>query len=126
MKTRTFTLAVAVLTLLGVGCDQRIADFTVISTRNVDLSRMGEYEKSAVRVRGKDYIPLFLFFGTDRDPDLKEAIDDALNEVPGAVALIDGVIYKRDWWFIFGEDSLIIEGTPLIDPKVVTPPAPPE
>ena len=126
MKTRTFTLVVAVLLLLAVGCDQRIADFTVISTRNVDLSRMGEYKKGAERVRGKDYIPIIVFIREARDPNLKEAIDDALNEVPGAVALVDGVIYKRYWWFIFGEDTMIIEGTPLIDTKVVPLPTPPE
>ena len=126
MKRTTMTLAVAVLMLVAVGCEQRMADFTVISTRNVDLSRMGEYKKGAQRVRGKDYIPIIVVFRSLRDPNLKEAIDDALNEVPGAVALIDGVIYRKKWWFIFGEDSLIIEGTPLIDSNVIALPVPPE
>jgi len=32
------------------------------------------------------------------------------------------VIKRRQWWFIFGEDTLIIEGTPLIDPQVMDAP----
>ena len=126
MKRTTMTLALAALLLVAVGCEQRIADFTVISTRNVDLSRMGEYQKGATRVRGKDWIPIIVIFRDLRSPDLKLAVDAALNDIPGGVALIDGVIYKKNWWLVFGEDSLIIEGTPLIDPKVVPVPTPPE
>ena len=49
---------------------------------------------------------------------MKEATDRAIESVPGAVALVDGVVYARGWWFIFGESTYIVEGLPLIDPSL--------
>jgi len=119
-------LAVAVaavaLTLTVGGCTTRSTDFTMISTRNIDLSRVGTFRKGPVRVTGEDKIHIVLIFKSLRDHDLKIAIDDALDNTPGSVALVDGVIKKRTWWFIFGEDTLLIEGTPLIDPQAMDAP----
>ena len=128
MKRTTMTLMVAGLMLVAVGCEHRMTDFTIISTRNVDLSQMGTYKKGAERVRGRDKLYTILVFKQSGDLNLKEAIDDALNQVPGTVALLDGVIYTKNWYLfpLWGEDSLIIEGTPLIDPNVITIPPPPE
>jgi len=124
MKATMLAVAVAgaAMTLTVGGCTTRSTDFTIISTRNVDLSRVGTFKKGPVRVSGEDQIPIFLFFKSSRDHNLKIAIDNALDNTPGSVALIDGVIKKREWWFIFGEDTLIIEGTPLIDPEVMDAP----
>jgi len=121
MKTTALTLVVAALALMVVGCEQRGTDFTIISTRNVDLSRAGTFKRGPVRVRGDDQIPIFIF-KFRQDHDLEVAIDEALDKTPGSVALVDGVIKRRQWWFIFGEDTLIIEGTPLIDPQVMDAP----
>ena len=122
MKTVAMTLAVASLALMVAGCEQRGTDFTMISTRNVDLSRAGTFKRGPVRVRGEDKIHIVLIFKSLRDHDLEVAIDEALDKTPGSVALVDGVIKTRKWWFLFGEDTLIIEGTPLIDPQVMDAP----
>ena len=124
MKATMLAVAVvaAALTLTVGGCVTRSTDFTLISTRNVDLSRVGTFKKGPVRVRGEDKIHIVLIFKSLRDHNLEVAIDEALDKTPGSVALVDGVIKTRKWWFLFGEDTLIIEGTPLIDPQVMDAP----
>lgn len=105
--------------LLGLqGCVTRLTDFTVLSTKNVDLSRMGEYQRTEARVVGEDlkHVVIFVPMGV---PNAKEAIDRAIESVPGGVALVDGVIEHR-WWYIpyiYGQLSYTAEGTVLVDPR---------
>jgi hypothetical protein len=49
-------------------------------------------------------------------PNMKEAIDRAIEKTPGAVALLDPVLYQEYWWipFIYGESKFVIEGNPLL------------
>ena len=110
-----------VATLLLTGCTQRITDFTIISTKNVDLSAMSSYERGKDRVTGEDKLFFLLMIPMGSRIDLKEAIDDSIENVPGAVALVDGVVYTRAWSVLFfGEVAYVVEGTPLIDPKLVS------
>jgi hypothetical protein len=52
--------------------------------------------------------------------DLKTCIDKAIQSVPGAVGLVDGVVYSYGVFAIlYNENGFIVEGTPLIDPKLV-------
>lgn len=112
----------ALATLLMAGCVRRLTDFTIISTKNVDLSRVGEYRRYDRRTRGAHGIMLCcgasLLGG---EPSLKTALDRAIEKAPGGVALVDGVLYQRQWTILglFGGDQIIAEGTPLIDPDVV-------
>ena len=70
---------------------------------------------------GEDKVSIIIFIPTGT-PNIKQAIDKAIQSVPGAVALLDGVITQKGWWipYIYGETSYIVEGTPLIDPKLAT------
>jgi hypothetical protein len=115
-------LIVAGIAIL-VGCSTRMVDYTILSTKNVDLSRVGSFRRSAERVTGKDTQFWLIIIPVSGSPNLKEAIDRAVERVPGAVALVDGVVYYRAWWFIFGSRAIIVEGTPLIDPEVSRLPA---
>ena len=53
---------------------------------------------------------------------MKEAIDRAIESVPGAVALVDGVVTYSYFYipYIYGQETYVVEGTPLIDPKLVS------
>ena len=52
-------------------------------------------------------------------PNIKEAIDRAIESVPGAVALLDGVLSYSSWnAILYGQIKYIVEGTPLIDPAL--------
>jgi len=125
--TKKIILTVAVFVLLISGCTtiNRITDFTVISTKNIDLSRMGEYSRGKERVTGEDKV-MIIIFPIGSIPTVKEAIDIAVESVPGCVGLVDGVVYSKRFSFLIGaEFSYIAEGTPLIDPNLVEADFPP-
>lgn len=113
----TKQLIIAILCIFATACSQRILDFTVISSKNVDLSHAADFRRATGRVVGEDSKPIITIIPTG-DPSIKEAMDRAIESVPGAVALVDGAITAHSWYFpyIFGELSIEVEGTPLIDP----------
>lgn len=112
---------IAVSMILGlISCTMRLTDFTVLSTKNIDFTHSANFERGKSRVEGEDvaHILLFIPIGV---PNMKEAVDRAIESVPGAVALVDGVLSARGFWiFLYGQNVYIIEGTPLIDKTLVT------
>ena len=120
MKNIQLTLLFAsIVALLFSSCSHRVLDFTLISSKNVDLSKGATFERGKSRVEGKDMIHVIIFIpmGTVH---IKEALDKAIESTPGCVALLDGVIYTKFWWipYIYGKQIATIEGTPLIDPSL--------
>lgn len=116
MKKLTLLAAAAVLLS---GCTHRYMDFTTISSKNMDMSRGAEFERGTKRVIGEDKAHIIVFIPTGQ-PNPKEALDRAIESTPGAVALQDGVITQKFWWipYIYGQTSVEVEGTPLIDPRL--------
>lgn len=102
--------------VISTGCTMRFVDFTMISTKNIDLSKSSSFERAKSRVTGTDMVHIIILIPTGT-PHVKEAIDKAIESVPGAVALLDGVVYQKIWYipYIYGQSSFIVEGTPLID-----------
>ena len=111
-------IALVLLGFLSVSsCTQRLVDFTIISTKNVDLSRASTFKRTTHRATGEDakYIIVIIPTGV---PSAKEAVDQAIESVSGGVALVDGVL-TNSWFYIpyiFGENKFIVEGSVLIDP----------
>ena len=105
-----FLLALALLP----SCTYRVFDFTIVSTKNLPIGSRDEgFSKGDERVTGSDMSHMVLWFplGT---PNMKEAIDRAIEQNPGAVGLVDGVVYQKMWNCLFyGQNSYIVEGTPL-------------
>jgi len=113
-------LSIAFISLFAMvlaGCAQttRIGDFTIISSKNIDLSKGANFKRGTNRVVGKDLIHGGGFRGPAA-PNMKTAIDRAIESVPGTVALVDGVISQVMGSFSFG---YMVEGTPLIDPSLL-------
>lgn len=100
-------------------CSNRILDFTLISTKNVDLTKGMAFKRGVKRVKGVDKAHWIIIIPT-RSVSIKEAVDKAIECTPGCVALLDGVIYTKFWWipWIYGQQSALIEGTPLIDSTI--------
>jgi hypothetical protein len=120
MKNNTmraiFAIAI-VASFLSTGCKTRLTDFTMISTKTLDISQMGTYKRGPARIQGED-MAYFILIAPTGVPNLKEAIDDGISKVPGAVALVDGVVYSYNIYAVFfAKYGYIVEGTPLIDPK---------
>ena len=113
-KASAMMVVLSVLVLLS-GCTTRMVDYTIISTKNVDVSAIGKYSPGEHRVIGED-VKHGVFIIPAGMPDMKEAIDDAIEQVPGAVAMLDGVVYYKAWGipFIYGQRAFVVEGTPLI------------
>lgn len=102
------------------GCATRLTDFTVISSKNVELSRMAEYQRVPTRVKGVDTIHVIMVIPIGLHPNAKNALDKAIETQPGGIALVDGVI-TRKWFyipFIYGRDWYEVEGSVLVDPKL--------
>lgn len=115
MKKVIFLL---ILTVILSSCTHRLFDFTIISSKNVDLSKANTLVRGYTRTEGKDVAHIILFFPTGI-PNLKDAVDRAIEKIPGCVALLDGVIKSRAFYFlVYGQSAYIIEGTPLIDPSI--------
>ena len=121
MFRKTSIILIFVCVAILSGCVTRLVDFTVISTKNIDLAKGASFERAKSRAKGEDLICIIIFVPT-AVPNIKTAIDRAIESVPGAVALLDGVISQKAWYIplIFGQSGFVVEGTPLIDPKLVT------
>ena len=92
----------AVVALTLSSCNQRLIDFTVISSKNVTL-RLPDDAKGP-RSTGKE-------MKMCTSPQLKSAVDKAIeNAGPGYDALIDGVVFQRNEFFRAG---WVVEGTPI-------------
>jgi hypothetical protein len=99
------------------GCVQRLTDFTIISSRNIDFSRIAEFTKGP-RVEGSYSGPIILFLPAGI-PNVGEAMDAAIEGVPGCVGLIDGAVDHEYFNTMFGYFKYTVKGTCLIDPKLV-------
>lgn len=106
---RITTLLIA-LTMMA-GCSQRVADLTVVSTKNFNMNS-GNLTVGA-RVEGQDNVPVFIFpLGT---VNLKEAVDRAIEKDPCAVGLSNAVIYQYVYSFFFGYMGISVKGNLILD-----------
>ena len=103
-------------TLLLTGCSYRMIDFTVISSKNVKLELPDDAR--GPRTEGKHSCSIIIFIPTCR-PNVKEATDRAIESAgPQYDALIDGVVASSFWYFIYGVNTIKVEGTP-VDTKML-------
>jgi hypothetical protein len=115
------TTLIASLLLFGLAnCSQRLTDFTIISSKNFDLSRSSEFKRTRNRVVGEDIAHTIIIIPTGI-PNLKEALDRAIESTPGAVALVDGAVTWHFWLIplVYGRTWYEVEGTPLVDQKLL-------
>ncbi|MCK6612188.1 MAG: hypothetical protein L6Q78_14250 [Bacteroidia bacterium] len=119
MKPTKISLLLFSVMLLA-SCTHRILDFTLISSKNVDFSKASTFVRGKQRVEGIDKVHWIIIIPTG-NVTVKEALDKAIESTPGCVALLDGVVYSNLWWipYIYGQESITVEGLPLIDPSLV-------
>ncbi len=78
----------------GVLTVTRIGDFTIVSSKNIDLTRGADFKRGTNRVKCEDIV-VITGFTVPSTPNMKTAIDRAIEYGPGAVALLDGVISQK-------------------------------
>jgi hypothetical protein len=106
-----YLLPCLIASLFVSGCSTRIADLTVISPHNVSLKHVDIDSMSQVKhVEGVDKAPIVLFFPLGQ-PNLEEAISDALRKGGGDL-MTDVTVYEEAWWAVlFGQKALRVKGT---------------
>jgi len=92
--------------MIASGCRTRICDFTVMSTKNipVEFARKGQGE-------GEDVARIIIIIPTKSQPNLKEAIDQAIESRNGDM-LLNAKVYMRNWYipYIYGENGFTVKG----------------
>ena len=107
---RLLPLVCCALLLLTSGCATRLGDFTIISSKNVEISRVDlktvQYKRN---IQGSDGRFWFIFIPFGGAPNIENAVTDACNEGEGDF-VTSATIYRISWWFIFGWESYEVEG----------------
>lgn len=106
-------LSAVMLVTMTTGCTTRLGDFTVLSTKNVNLANFNtQAAENACPVVGEDSKIIIIIPGAP--PNLEEAVDDAL-ESSNSYALTNAAIYYKFWWvpYIVGEQKFEVKGHPI-------------
>lgn len=97
--------------ILGLSaCSTHLTDVSVLSNKNINLKTVDIDDAPKVKnVVGRDskLVLVFIPLGT---PQLKEAVNDALRKADGDL-IVDASVYRKNWWFIIGQETLEINGT---------------
>lgn len=101
-------ITLILIALMFVGCSQRLGDFTIASTRNVDIG--ANYVRVERSVEGRSMRPIIIVIPLGY-PNLEEAIDDALGRVDGE--LMTNVVINYNWFYIpyiYGQYVYTVKG----------------
>lgn len=104
-------LALALGVMVLSGCSMRVADLTVGSTKNYNIN--GNKFVTGPRVTGEDSYPVIIF--PTGFPNMKTAIDRAIEKDKCAVGLSNVVITQLNHSFLFGTIGVRAEGNLIID-----------
>lgn len=98
------------------GCAHRIGDFTVASTKNMNIKDSLHKVDYDQRIIGQDVAHTVIIFPTGR-PDMKEAMDNAIEKVPTAVGLSNVTVKVVGWYIplIYGQTYYEVEGNPIFE-----------
>lgn len=108
----TGSLVLAAALLLLPGCVVRQGDFTVLSNK---LVRFSDFELSRAdrvkNVEGRDVAHIIILIPTKANPNLEDAIDDALDKGDGDI-MTDAVVHSWSWYipYIYGQTGWKVEG----------------
>jgi hypothetical protein len=93
--------------LLAAGCSQRIGDFTLISTKNVDIG--GKYKKLNERYKADDTKGMILGIPLGV-PSLKTAVDNCIEAGKGD--LLTNAVLESSFWtvIVWGQVSYSVAG----------------
>lgn len=112
MKLSLFVLT-GITLLSSVSCTTRIADFTVVSTKNMDLNHSkGYYTSLNDRISGIDKNHILICVPTNPQLSWKEAVDKAIESRNSCVGLSNATIEMGTFYIplLYGETWYKVEG----------------
>jgi hypothetical protein len=113
-------LVLILLTMLLIGCSVNLANFSMVTTREIDWNRIGNWQVSPQQISGKDMAHIVIIIPTKLNIRIDTAITNALNQIPGAVAMTN-VSVRQDWFYIpyiYGQQNIIARGNIIYDSGV--------
>lgn len=115
---KKFSIAVYISVIL-TSCSHNLFNFTIVSTKNIELEKLSLLQKSSEKTIGEDKSSIIIIIPT-RKIKIDQAISNTIDGIPGCVALLDGVVYSKFWFipYIYGEQKIVVEATPLIDTTI--------
>jgi hypothetical protein len=97
------------------GCTTNLGDFTLLSSKNVNLANFSNAKAEATgeKTHGEDCVHIICVFPTGT-PNLKQAVDQAL-EAKNAYMLTNARIKFTDFYipYIYGQIKYEVDGTPV-------------
>lgn len=116
MKNIIVLLSLFTISILAfIGCSQRIGDFTIISTKNVNIG--GKYKKVDGRFVGEDSKGVFIGIPLGQ-PNLKTAVDNCIESGKGDLltnAVIDGSYWSA---IIYGQQTITVTGDVFVKAEI--------
>ena len=110
--SKLIPLLLGCFVMLG-GCTFRVADLTLVSTKNVDLNNTSLDARKGTREKGEHCAFALLGLIPLGIPNLEEAVDEALEKGKGNI-MVDQVTYSTGAYYILLSQSCIeVEGTVL-------------
>jgi hypothetical protein len=109
-------LCLCCLFTCGGCCSQRLGDFTVLTTKNINLSNFSTKDNLSAgteRVSGSDVSHMICVFPT-KVPNFKDAIDDAIEQ--GNCDLLSEAVIRYEFFYIpliYGQEKFVVEGCPV-------------
>jgi hypothetical protein len=88
--------------MILTSCSQNLFNFTIISTKNIELEKLSSLEKSYERIKGEDKTSIII---PTRKVKIDQAISNTIDGIPNCVALLNGVIISKFCYipYIYGE-----------------------
>ncbi|MCM1322502.1 MAG: hypothetical protein NC041_10515 [Bacteroides sp.] len=129
MKTNgkiVFASAILSLTML-VSCSttsEELGRFTIVSAKNLDFSRISSMKRFSEKTATTELNKKGVFISSKVSDSyvLENALDSALENIPGAVALVDAKLrYITKKRFFSKKYGYVFEGTALVDQNLVDP-----
>lgn len=105
------------IVMVETGCVTRIGDFTVGSTKNMDIKKSLHKVDESTRNTGIDRSHIIFIIPTKLWVNMKEAMDNAIEKSPQAVGLSNVTVKYGEWYipFIYGQFWYEVEGNPVYE-----------
>lgn len=120
MKSKLGLLLFIWVSIVLSSCTARLGDFTVLSTKNIEWSKANSYVRSD-RAEGDDIAHIIIMIPTGI-PNLETAVDNAIQTIPGGVALLDAVVESHYFYIplLYGQSGYTVTGNVLVDPAIAS------
>jgi hypothetical protein len=117
MKKTLFAISISIIL---TSCSQSIFNFTLISTKNIEIEKLSFLKKSSEKAKGEDKAHIIVVIPS-KTVKIDQAITNTIDKIPGCIALVDGVVTSKLWYipYLYGQQRIVIEATPLIDTSLV-------